>query len=323
MKKISKLIAVTLLICCTSAQAWFFFYIPGSITGKITDAISGAEGEHCVGADAKVGSQIRLANGEIKVVKSISGTSSRCADPIHPIRALLETINLTSTSNTGISNIGIDLPTGQGGWTQRMIPESHKSSGVIFLGSQPSTDAWLSVSTTPRAGKVDLMSLARERLANFRNGMTNANESEIISSTINGIPVLRFHISGQLRSTKNNLTYAWTVFDLANEVLIVTSWIPTVNWAFERQTLEKLPERISGLPNISSLKTTDITQFLIPDSKTDNVNSIQPPALVSPAPLTTDTPISKRLRDLTELFNQGLINEKEFLEKKKSILDSL
>ena len=321
MKFFPKLIGSALLICCTSAQAWFFFYLPGSVTGKITDAISGAEGEHCVGADAKVGSQIRLANGEIKIVKSISGTSSRCADAIHPIRALLETVNLTS--NTGSSNIGIDLPMGQGGWTQRTIPESHKSSGVIFLGSQPTTDAWLSVSSTPRVGKVDLMSLARDRLANFRNGMTNTNESEIISSTINGIPVFRFHISGQLRSTKNNLTYAWTVFDLANEVLIVTSWIPTNNWSFERQTLEKLPERISGLPNINSLKTTDITQVLIPDSKSTNVNLIQPPALVTPTTSTIDTPIAKRLRDLTELFNQGLINEKDFLEKKKSILDSL
>lgn len=108
-----------------------------------------------------------------------------------------------------------------------------------------------------------------------------------------------------------------------NEVLIVTSWIPTVNWSFERQALEKLPERISGLPNSNSLKTTDITQVLIPDSKSTNVNLIQPPSLVAPATSTIDTPIAKRLRDLTELFNQGLISEKEFLEKKKSILDLL
>lgn len=321
MKYFPKLIGLVLLICCTSAQAWFFFYLPGAVTGKITDAISGAEGDHCVGADAKVGSQIRLANGEIKIVKSISGTSSRCADAIHPIRALLEPVNLPS--DTSLSKFGIDLPMGHGGWTQRTIPDSHKSSGVIFLGSQPTTDAWLSVSSTPRVGNIDLMSLARERLANFRNGMTNANESEIISSKINGIPVLRFNISGQLRSTKNNLTYAWTVFDLPNEVLIVNSWIPTVNWAFEKQTLEKLPERISGLPNINSLKTTEMTQVLIPDSKSTSVNLIQPTALVTPTSSTTETPIAKRLRDLTELFNQGLINEKDFLEKKKSILDSL
>jgi hypothetical protein len=314
-----KLIGVTLLIYCTSAQAWFFFYLPGSVTGKIADSITGAEGEHCVSADAKVGSQIRLANGEIKVVKSISGTSTRCADSNHPIRARLETTNLTS--NAGSSNIGINLPMGQGGWTQRTITELQKSNGTIFVGSQPTTEAWLSVSTTPRVGQADLMSLARDRLANLRNGMTSANESEINSSTINGIPVLRFHISGQLRSTKNNLTYACTVFDLANEFLIVTTWIPTINWLFERQTLEKLPELISGLPNINSLKTADITQALISDSKSPNL--IQPPALVTPAPSTADTPIAKRLRDLTELFNQGLISEKDFLEKKKLILDSL
>jgi hypothetical protein len=321
MKFLPKLIGSALLICCTSAQAWFFFFLPGSVTGKITDAITGAEGDHCVGAEAKVGSQIRLANGEIKIVKSISGTSSRCADAKHPIRAQLETVNLTS--NIGSSNIGFDLPLGVGGWTQRTIPESHKSNGVIFLGSQPSTDAWLSVSSTPRIGKVDLMTLATDKLANFKNGMTNASESEIISSTINGIPVLRFNISGQLRTTKNNLTYAWTVFDLENEVLIITTWIPTVNWLFERQTLEKLPERISSSPNINSLKTADIANILIPDIKPLNVNPIQPSAVVTPNPLSIDTPTAKRLRDLTELFNQGLINEKEFLEKKKSILDSL
>ena len=49
------------------------------------------------------------------------------------------------------------------------------------------------------------------------------------------------------------------------------------------------------------------------NSKGIEIYLVQPPALVTPVPSTIDTPIGIRLRDLTELFNQGLINEKDFL----------
>lgn len=83
-------IAFFLLACVSSnANAWFFFFLPGSVTSKIGDAFTGAEGDNCVGSNAKVGDTIRLATGKLMTVKSLSGTSSRCTNAEHPIRALL------------------------------------------------------------------------------------------------------------------------------------------------------------------------------------------------------------------------------------------
>lgn len=75
MKRVLSIAIVLSALFSTSAHAWFFFFLPGSVTGAITDAITGSEGENCVGTNAKVGDLIRLANGDMKNVKSLSGTS--------------------------------------------------------------------------------------------------------------------------------------------------------------------------------------------------------------------------------------------------------
>jgi len=69
-----------------SLQGCFFFFW----TGGMTDALTGAEGNHCVGTAAQVGSQIKLADGRIATVESLSGTSTRCRDEKLPIRAKLK-----------------------------------------------------------------------------------------------------------------------------------------------------------------------------------------------------------------------------------------
>src|SRR5665647_347815 len=90
MKRLASLAIILSAFLSTNANAWFFF-LPGAVTGKIADALTGAEGENCVGPNAKIGDLIRLGNGETRKVKSLSGTSIRCTNTELPIRALLET----------------------------------------------------------------------------------------------------------------------------------------------------------------------------------------------------------------------------------------
>lgn len=66
-----------------------FVFIPGNVVGAVSDGLTGAEGQHCVAAHAKVGDSINLPGGGRGVVKSLSGTSMRCTQPEMPIRALL------------------------------------------------------------------------------------------------------------------------------------------------------------------------------------------------------------------------------------------
>jgi len=320
-------LAVMLFIGHNNANAWFFFFIPGSVVGKITDGITGSEGENCVSSDAKVGGQIRLANGEVKTVKSLSGTSTRCADAQFPIRALLESSNIPSTPH--VSNIGIDLPSGQGGWIQRTLTATQKTQGAIFFASQPTTDAWLLVNSNPRTTSLELGAFAREKLANYERIMSDTKSSEISRSVVNGVPVLQFTVTGYLKSAGINLTYFWTVFDLEKELLVVTTWTKTSNWDTEKLSLTKLPELISGLPS-SNLKTSNnINQAATPAPQIpaqETPPSVTAPSTAAPstaAVVINETPIAKRLRELNDLLKSGLITQIEFEAKKKSILDSL
>jgi hypothetical protein len=70
-------------------QGCFFVWIPGSLMQAAGDAITGAEGNHCVATTATVGSAIRLPDGTQWKVESLSGTSARCQRPEQPIRAKL------------------------------------------------------------------------------------------------------------------------------------------------------------------------------------------------------------------------------------------
>jgi hypothetical protein len=62
------------------------------VINAASDGLSGAEGEHCVDTRAKVGDSITLPNGSVWKVASLSGTSTRCQNPAHPIRAKLTPI---------------------------------------------------------------------------------------------------------------------------------------------------------------------------------------------------------------------------------------
>lgn len=70
-------------------QGCWFVFIPGSLIEAAADGITGAEGQHCVNSEAKVGDTIKLTDGTNWKVLSLSGTSNRCRNPAHPVRAKL------------------------------------------------------------------------------------------------------------------------------------------------------------------------------------------------------------------------------------------
>ena len=80
-----------LVLCATlPLQGCFFVFIPGSLIQKTSDAMTGAEGDHCVREGTRVGDTITLTNGTSGVVRSLSGTSVRCRQTEFPIRARVE-----------------------------------------------------------------------------------------------------------------------------------------------------------------------------------------------------------------------------------------
>lgn len=99
---ISAIFALGLMLFSSSASAWFFFFLPGSVTSKIGDVLTGSEGNNCVGPNAKVGDQI-YANGTLMSIKSLSGTSTRCSESATPIRALLVPVTASPPAASTLS----------------------------------------------------------------------------------------------------------------------------------------------------------------------------------------------------------------------------
>jgi hypothetical protein len=81
-------LAVVLAASSLLSGCWFVF-IPGSLINRAADAVTGAEGEHCVGRGTQVGDTITIPGSGAARVLSLSGESSRCTDARYPIRAAL------------------------------------------------------------------------------------------------------------------------------------------------------------------------------------------------------------------------------------------
>lgn len=86
----SKLGTILIALAATQLSGCFFVFIPGSLIQRVSDGITGAEGDHCVASAAKVGDRANLPDGRVGEIKSLSGTSTRCTDPSRPIRARIE-----------------------------------------------------------------------------------------------------------------------------------------------------------------------------------------------------------------------------------------
>ncbi|MEI7430577.1 MAG: hypothetical protein WCL27_08980 [Betaproteobacteria bacterium] len=150
MKKYLVPIFLALTVFSANANAWFFFVLPGSVTSKISDAITGSEGENCVSDRATVGDRISV-NGKFMVVKSLSGTSSRCTNVDYPIRALLEpSSDPVPQSNTQAK---IDLPDG---WESRPPSDVAKNNGTIMRAYNRTIDSWLQISVVKRSAVTDI-----------------------------------------------------------------------------------------------------------------------------------------------------------------------
>lgn len=78
-----------ILAAATQLAGCFFVFLPGSVTSAVADSVTGAEGQHCVAPNKKVGDVYHYPDGRRATIKSLSGTSVRCTDPARPIRALL------------------------------------------------------------------------------------------------------------------------------------------------------------------------------------------------------------------------------------------
>ena len=242
MKVPLRILAIALAsLLSTHANAWFFFFIPGSVTSAIGDAITGAEGDTCVAETAKVGDTFRSPNGNVSTIKSLSGTTSRCAKAELPIRALVE----YSMSSSFTSKAGIDLPEG---YVPQSLTNLHRFNGYLLRATNSATDSGVLVTSTKR----EVISDMTNYVSNLRplqvKALDDAQQSEIEQLTINGMRAWRYETTGK---TKNlfgtRYTYQMTVLEGAKEVLTINAWTTAGNYDEKKAELKQLALNVSGM----------------------------------------------------------------------------
>lgn len=323
------------------SQAWFFFFLPGSVTGAIGDAITGSEGANCVPEAAKVGDKIRMPNGGIGTIKSLSGTSIRCNDAAMPMRALIVTNDPTANPEPtvnpaavasivvpGVDKLTFDLPVG---FDMKPITDAQKNISVVFYAINRTSDIGVLVIAEPHAGVTDLMSYAMTKRANQEGRLADTESSEITKMNINGRPAYRYEVSGSLK-TAMKLTYTTTIIEGADQIILVNAWTGAANFIQRKSEMENLAERVNGIPPPVSqnLKPTEVKPQVEAVTSPPVMPTVVPIPLISsdkPATasekLTGQTSTAQKLKELNALYKDKLINKSDFEAKKQEILKGL
>lgn len=332
----------------TSANAFFFFFLPGSATSKISDAITGSEGDNCVSATAKVGDTITSINGNTAVIKSLSGTSSRCQDTKLPIRALLQ-FNYSFSSKAGI-----DLPEG---FKPNELSPTELFNGVLLNAQDASKRIGVFISAQPRKGDGDVLAknIATKLLSAVDDGKTS-NDEDI---TINGMHAYRFRMVGKNKGVfGRSFTYVVTVLVGNDEFVQVNANCLTSDFEKYKDMLDHFAYDVKGLNVAQQLLSQDVVQpsasIPVPiQSSTSEIkvdvrvgqnpklSTTSMPVKTTPASPTEASPASapvvspsntlpaqsesaaSRLRALKALYKDGVINQKDFEAKKQEILKSM
>lgn len=237
----------------TSANA-FFFVIP---TGKISDLITGAEGNNCVATTSKVGDKIVLGGGKVGEIKSLSGTSTRCTSQAHPIRALIEPVDIPEVQTTLV----VDVPPG---YESTALNDVNRFNRLVSSSIQKETGSGLQIFSFPKHTITDINEFATKRRAFMVVNVLDAKEGSVIATKVNNYPVLQFEISGSFKDG-SDAKYLVTIFDGQDEVVKVIMWTRVANFDEKKSDMIKTLQTARGLP--ASAHTAIVFEGSIEDKK--------------------------------------------------------
>ncbi|MDR3483208.1 MAG: SHOCT domain-containing protein [Burkholderiaceae bacterium] len=348
MRHLAIVLIVAGLTFSNTAYAFFFFFIPGSAARSIADSITGAKGNICVKEGTQVGQILSSGNGNTAKVLSLSGTSSICPNPAQPIRAELEfTYNFSSKA-------GIDL---SDDFKPSTLTDLEMFNGLLLKAISKNTkNHGIQISATTKKANLDIETMANnlERVSLNNQKLKDVSSARSEKLTINGMPAVRFEISGTLSGIfGQRVTYQYTVIEGDKEVVVVNVYAPVDYMELNRSELQKIAEQVSGLHSTEGVASTQVAPVSPPpvaSSRTDSTQSASvpgepnpiardqsPPSPISTSSVssTSSTPrvavvpedktvsVKQRLQTLNTLLKDGLITQSEFNAKKQEILNGL
>jgi len=224
---------VFLLLMCfyTNANAFFFFFIPGSAMRGISDAITGAKGNICVKESAKVGDVIPSLAGNTMKILSLSGTSSICNNPALPIRADVE-FTFTFKSNAGV-NLSDE-------YEAKPTTDLQRYNGALLTATSKTTrNKGVVINSREKKPNDDPNALAsnveKQQISNLAEGVSKNAEQLKIS----GLNAWRFEVHGKTKGVfGNEMVYIITVLEGANEILVINAYTQLSNYEKDKVELQ-------------------------------------------------------------------------------------
>ncbi len=239
MRRFTSLLAVLAIFITSDARAFFFIFIPSSLTSKLGDAITGAEGENCVASTLMVGDKLTLAAGNTAIVKSLSGNSSRCSDTRYPVRASLA-FDITVSSNAALK-----LPEG---YVVKSISDAERFDGTLVHAENYSKRSGVIVSAIPRTPLGNAGAIAQCVAASISSRTNDAESSPAAVTEVNGLRALRFEVEATNRGMyRSRYTHVVTVIEGATEIVVVDAYALTFRINEDRQDLQQIAFAISGV----------------------------------------------------------------------------
>ena len=312
MKKINFIVLVGLLCFNTNTNAAFFFFIPGSVTRAVADAISGAKGNICVREAAKVGDVVPSAAGNTMKILSVSGTSSMCTNPALPIRADVE-FTFTFKSNAGV-NLTEDFEA-------KPLTDLQRYNGILLIAnSKTIKNKGVVINSREKKSNADPQSIASSvekiQIGNLAEGIgKNAEQLKL-----NGSNAWRFEVHGKTKGIfGTEMVYIITVLEGDNEILVVNAFTEVSRYEKDKDELRKVSAEITGIMsakaeaqiivNTPNLQPVTVEAVKIENSSADAVNN--------------SSSIGGKLRELLKLLNDGLITKEDYEMKKAELLKSM
>lgn len=299
---------------------FFFFFIPGSVIGKVSDALTGAQGNQCVKSTTKVGDVLGSSTGNTATVLSLSGTSSRCVRPEFPIRAAVQ-FNYSFSSETGMV-----LPDG---FEQKPIGDFARFNGQL-LQAENGSRMGVSVFARPRLPSSTLDAIAQGVSGEMARLVEDYSAGEREHLTINGTPSVRFEATAKNKGFLGpKFTYVVTVLEGDKEMLVLNAFAPwKEDFHAEREKLQGFAYTVKGLRTTDTATTqaspaVATVPVIAPAPVAASVASVSAPPQSERSESQQAAALADRLRSLDSLYKSGLITREEFDGKRKQLLDSL
>jgi hypothetical protein len=242
-------LVLAVIVASASLQACSFFVIPipGSVTRKVSDLVTGDKGANCVSTSTKVGDQKRELDGSIATVKSLSGVSQRCTDVRYPIRAELEVVPDTvaegAPPSAFASPIHFKL---SDGWQAEPLADAEFKRGWYAKAQNSHKDAIATLSARTHEGITDMTAYMKMRKADVLGVLADPVVVEDVHEVeINGHPAYRYVVKGTADNGKA-VALVGTVIEGPKDIAIITATTYATNFDGRKVAMEQIAGQVVG-----------------------------------------------------------------------------